>query len=135
MKIRETYGNRVRLVYRDLPLENHEHAFKAAEAALCAEDQGKFWPYHDLLFQNQGALQIDALKRYASSLGLDGARFATCLDSGAKAAAVKEDLADATEYGVSATPTFFVNGRTLSGAQPFEAFKAVIDEELARTTR
>jgi protein-disulfide isomerase len=121
----------VRLVFRDFPLDNHAHAFKAAEAAQCAAVQGKFWPYHDKLFANQSSLEVDHLKRYAAELGLSTGEFTACLDQGRFTAGVREDLTQGMAEGVTATPTFFVNGRMLAGAQPFEAFKTLIDEELA----
>ena len=131
-QIRETYGDRVLLVYRDFPLPNHSQAFRAAEAAQCAYEQGRFWEYHDKLFANFGRLSPEELKQHAADLGLDGQEFATCLDSGRKRQSVQQDLDEGEQYGVRATPTFFINGRPVSGAQPFEAFKQVIDEELAR---
>lgn len=119
-------------MFRDFPLNTHAQAFKAAEAAQCAHDQGQFWPYHDKLFANQSALGVDKLKEYAADLGLDAARFASCLDGGTFAAAVQLDLDQGQLYGVNATPAFFVNGRLLSGAQPLEEFQRIIDDELAR---
>jgi protein-disulfide isomerase len=110
----------------------HNRAGPAAEAANCANEQGKFWEYHDKLFANQKALADGDLKMYASDLGLDEAAFSTCYDSGKYRADVKKDQAEGAAVGVSGTPAFFVNGRFLSGAQPFEAFKKIIDEELAR---
>ena len=94
--------------------------------------QGKFWEYHDRLFANQNALAVDNLKQYAAALGLDAAAFDTCLDGGAMTALVRQDMTDANRYGVSSTPTIFINGRFLSGAQPFERFEQIIQEELAR---
>lgn len=131
-RLADTYGDKVRIAFRNFPLPNHPQALKAAEAARCAHAQGKFWPYHDRLFANQKALMPADLKRYAAELGLDQAGFATCLEGGTFAGVVQGDLRDARSSGVSATPTFFVNGRLLSGAQPFESFQRVIDEELAR---
>ncbi len=131
-RLAEHYGDQVRIAFRNFPLPNHPDAPKAAEAAHCAHVQGKFWEYHDRLFANQKALMPDDLKRYAAELGLDQAKFATCLDGGTFAGVVQADLRDGRGAGVSATPTFFVNGRLLSGAQSFEAFQRVIDEELAR---
>ena len=118
-----------------MPLENHAHAFKAAEAARCAGEQGKFWLYHDRLFANQQNLEVDQLKRHAADLGLASSAFDACLDGGKLAPQVREDLLAAQTHGVTATPTFFINGRPLSGAQPFDAFKRVIDEELERAGR
>lgn len=131
-QVLETYGDKVRLVYRDFPLPGHPAAQKAAEAAHCAGDQGKFWDMHGKLFANQRALAPEALKGYAKDLALDAAKFAACLESGEKAAAVAAHKKAGDEAGVSGTPAFFVNGVQLSGAQPFERFKEVIDAELAR---
>jgi protein-disulfide isomerase len=129
-QVLDTYGNRVRLVYRNYPLPNHPNARPAAEAAQCANEQGKFWPYHDRLFANPAKLGDADLKQSAAELGLDAARFNACVDSHKYKSVVDADIKDADAAGVSGTPAFFINGRTLSGAQPFEAFKRIIDEEL-----
>ena len=131
-QVMSTYGDRVRLVYRHLPLPNHPNARPAAEAAACANDQGRFWEYHDRLFANQSKLSTPDLKQHAADLGLDTAKFNACVDSRRFQKDVDADMDAAQLLGVSGTPHFFINGRALSGAQPFEAFKAVIDEELAR---
>jgi len=132
-QILEAYEGKIRLVFRDFPLTSmHSNAQKAAEAAECADDQGQFWAYHDILFQNQQALDIDSLKEYAQELGLDTDAFNECLDSGQYTPEVENDLAQGQSYGVTATPTFFINGRLLRGAQPFSAFEAMIEEELAK---
>ena len=120
----------MRFVFKDYPLPNHQQAFKAAEAAQCARVQGKFWEYHDTLFANQDALAVEDLKRYASQLDLDTGSFNACLDSGETSALVQQDMNEGNAYGVTATPTIFINGRLLSGAQPFETFDAIIREEL-----
>ncbi|MBI4718027.1 MAG: thioredoxin domain-containing protein [Planctomycetes bacterium] len=130
--MREAYGDKVRIVFRDLALAMHNRAQPAAEAAQCARDQGKFWEYHDKIFQNQQKLADEDLKRYATELGLDAEAFNACFDSGKFRADVQKDGADAQAVGVSGTPAFFINGRFLSGAQPFEAFKVIIDEEIER---
>jgi len=124
------YGDRIRFVYRNFPLGNHPNARPAAEAAQCANEQGKFWPYHDRLFGDQRRLSEDELKRTAADLGLDAPRFNACVDSHKYKDVVDADIRDGEEAGVTGTPAFFVNGRLLSGAQPYEAFKRVIDEEL-----
>lgn len=134
-KIREVYGDRVRLVFRDMPLPIHPLAPKAAEAAACAGDQGKFWEMHDRLFDGKGQLQIADLKTYAGELGLDRAAFDTCLDSGKNEPRWKAGKAAAEGYGISGTPAFFINGRFVSGARPFELFAEIIDDELARAAR
>ena len=121
----------MRLVYREYPLPNHPNAKPASEAGLCANAQGKFWPYHDKLFANQQKLGATDLKQYAVDLGLDVTTFNACVDSHKYAPAVDADIAAGNDVGVNGTPAFFINGRMLSGAQPFEAFKKIIDEELA----
>lgn len=131
-KLRSVYGDKVRLVFKDFPLPNHPQAVKAAEAAHCAGEQGKYWEMHDRLFANQQGLQVPQLKDHATALELDATRFGQCLDSGKYTAAVNKDLEYGNSLGVSSTPTVYVNGRAVVGAQPFEYFKAVIDEELAR---
>ncbi len=130
-KLLVEYGDKVRIVYRDYPLPNHTNAPKAAEAAHCAGKQDKFWQMHDLLFENQRALGIEELKGYATKLGLDSEKFSECLDSGEMKPIVVASLQEGEKVGVTGTPAFFVNGRLLSGAQPFERFKEVIDHELA----
>jgi protein-disulfide isomerase len=118
-------------VYKDFPLAMHNNAQKAAEAARCAGEQDKYWEYHDILFANTSALEITNLKKFAADLQLDPARFDTCLDSGTYAAQVRKDFAQGQEVGVSGTPSFFINGRFLSGAQSFSSFQEIIDEVLA----
>ena len=132
-RVRETYGDKVRIVWKDYPLTQiHPEAFKAGEAAHCAGEQGKFWEYHDRLFANQQALQVDSLKAYAADLGLDAAKFNSCLDSSKYGDRVREGVAQGTRLGVNSTPTVYINGRMLSGAHPYETFAAIIDEELSR---
>jgi protein-disulfide isomerase len=127
-----TYGDKVRLVYRDYPLPNHPLAPKAAEAAHCADEQGKYWDMHERLFST-GKLEVADLKQHAKDLGLDAAKFDQCLDSGTKAAIVEANKAAGSKAGVNGTPAFFINGRLLSGAQPMSEFKKVIDKELSRS--
>ena len=132
-KIRETYGDKVRIVFRQFPLQIHENARKAGEASLCAEEQGRFWEMHDALFAEQKNLGGDGLKSIAAGIeGLDTEAFGACLDSGEYAEAVQKDLEEGARAGVASTPAFFINGRYLSGAQPFEKFAEIIDDELAR---
>jgi protein-disulfide isomerase len=130
-QVLSTYGDRIHFVYRHYPLPNHPNARPAAEAAVCAADQDKFWAYHDQLFANQNRLGTADLKQHAADLGLDTAKFNACVDGQQSKARVDADLRTGQEAGVDGTPAFFVNGRLLSGAQPFDAFKRVIDEELA----
>ncbi len=132
-KIRENYGEKVRLVFRNFPLTAiHPHAQKAAEAALCAHEQENFWEMHDTLFREQKALATEQLKEKAARLGLDGEAFNACLDSGKYAETVASDLQAGQAAGVTGTPAIFINGRFLSGAQPYEEIAAVVDDELSR---
>ena len=129
-KVLDTYGDRIRFVYRNFPLQSHPNARPAAEAAQCANEQGKFWPYHDRLFADPGKLADADLKKAATELGLDGARFNKCVDDHKYQSVVDADAKAGGEAGVSGTPAFFINGRLLTGAQPYDAFKRVIEEEL-----
>ncbi len=129
-EVLKAYPDKVKLVFRQFPLDFHKEAPKAAEASLCAQDQNKFWEYHDALFANQQALKVEDLKAHAKKVGLDSAKFDQCLDSGEKAAVVKADQEAGSKVGVTGTPAFFINGILLSGAQPFDEFKSVIDNEL-----
>jgi protein-disulfide isomerase len=126
------YGDKVRLVFRQFPLDMHPNARKAAEAALCANDQGKFWQMHDAMFQNQGKNAVDNLKTKAAELGLDGEAFNSCLDSGKYGQQVTTDLQAGSQAGVSGTPAIFVNGRFINGAVPYEEIAKVVDDELKR---
>jgi protein-disulfide isomerase len=110
----------------------HQNAMPAALAAMAANEQGKFWEYHDKLFGNQQALQPDSLKQYAKDAGMDASRFDACLDSSKYAERVRDSVAAGSRLGVSSTPTVFVNGRMFEGAQPYDVFAAVIDEELSK---
>lgn len=130
-KILETYGKRVRLVHRDFPLEGHTDALPAARAARCAGEQKKFWEYQRGLMTEPGDLGPADLAARAKRLALDETAFGTCLGSERHAAEVKADLDAGMRLGVSGTPTYFVNGRMITGARPFEAFVEIIDAELA----
>jgi len=131
-EVMKAYEGKVRLVFRHFPLEFHKEAPKAAEASLCAADQNKFWEYHDKLFANQQALKVEDLKKHATEVGLDAARFNECLDSGKHAATVTKDFEEGKKAGVTGTPAFFINGIALSGAVPAEEFKSIIDAELKK---
>jgi protein-disulfide isomerase len=125
------YNGKVRLVHKDLPLESlHPQARQAAEAARCAYEQGKFWEYHDKLYANSPKGSTDNLKSYAKEVGLNVDSFDRCLASGQYKAVVQTDLNEGAQLGLTGTPTFFINGREISGNQPLEAFEAIIDEEL-----
>ena len=133
---------KIRYAVMDFPLRSHPNAFKASEAAACALDEGKYWEMHDLLFVNQRALEADKLPGYAEQVGLDAARFETCLSSSSKKASVDKDLADARKAGISATPTFLIGwiqddgqvkvSQQLRGAQPFANFQRVLNQLLAK---
>jgi len=132
-RVTESFGDQVRLVFKQFPLRQiHPNAQKAAEASLCAHDQGKFWQMHDAMFADQRNLAVPALKAKAEELGLDTAAFGQCQDSGKYADAVQEDLEQGSEVGVGGTPALFVNGRFLSGAVPYEQIAQVIEDELER---
>lgn len=132
-EIEKNYGDKTRIVYRQFPLNSiHPHAQKAAEASLCANDQQHFWEFHDVLFGNQHELTVDALKTKAVTLKLDATAFNSCLDSGKQAEAVRKDLIDGVRAGVTGTPAIFINGRMLSGAQPYGDIRKIIEDELAR---
>jgi protein-disulfide isomerase len=131
-QIKAKYGDKVRIVFRQFPLPFHQNAQKAAEAALCANDQGKFWQLHDAMFSNQAALGVDQLKAKAAELGMKPDDFNKCLDSGAKVAVVEADKKAGSEAGVNGTPAMFINGRFLNGAVPLENVTSVIDDELRR---
>ena len=132
-RVLKEYDGKVRLVFRHFPLDFHAQAGKAAEASLCAADQGKFWELHDKMFQAQDALQVDKLKEYAKGIaGIDSVKFDKCLDGGEKKKIVESDQKAGSEAGVNGTPAFFVNGILISGAQEFDKFKDLIDRELQR---
>ena len=122
---------KVKLVFRDFPLSFHPNAQKAAEAAECAGEQGKYYEMHDKIFDNQQALSVTGYKQWASEIGLDTAKFNSCLDSGQMASEVQKDFQDGQAAGVRGTPAFLVNGKLISGAQPFQVFEQVIEAELA----
>lgn len=132
LRVRDAYGDKVRWVFRHFPLDFHAQARKAGEAGACAGEQGRFWQMHDAMFANPGKLQVAELKQTAKTLGLDPLAFDRCLDSGKYADRVERDVEAGARSGVSGTPAFFVNGRPIIGAQPFEAFEQVIDDELQR---
>ena len=128
------YDNKIKLVHRDFPISSiHPLAWKAHEAARCANEQGKFWPYHDLLYTNAPKLSVDDLKAYAKEAGLTMPAFEQCLTSEKYKTLVQKDVDEGTRLGVSGTPTFFINGRVLSGAQPLATFAGIVDEELTES--
>jgi protein-disulfide isomerase len=129
----KTYGDKLRIVFRQFPLTSiHANAQKAAEASLCAANQNKFWEMHDQLFQTQSLLNVKDLKGKAKDLGLDTAAFDACLDGGRSAALVHEDMVAGFRAGVEGTPSTFINGMFVNGVIPIDALKDMIDDELAR---
>lgn len=133
-QIEEEYIKRgkVKFVYRDFPLSFHRNAQKAAEATECADEQGKFWEMHNLLFERGVDGGVASFKQFATNLGLNTNEFNTCLDSGKYESEVQKDMQDGIATGITGTPGFIINGQLVSGAQPFSAFKQVIEAELAR---
>jgi protein-disulfide isomerase len=132
-EVMRQYSGTVRWAFRDFPIASlHPQASKAAEAARCAGEQGKFWEYHNLLFNNQAQAAIADFKRFADQLKLNPKLFGLCLDSGRHKAAVQSDIDDGTRLGITGTPSFFINGRLLVGAQPLETFRKIIEAELRR---
>ena len=129
-EIEDGYKGKVKIAFKQLPLPFHDKAHLAAEAALAANEQGKFWPYHDKLFANQQALDRPSLEKYAEELGLNMGKFKAALDSGKFKDKVDSDAKEGAAVGATGTPTFFINGTKVVGAQPFDAFKTVIDTEL-----
>jgi protein-disulfide isomerase len=132
-QIESRYSGKIKLVFRDFPIDQlHPGARKAHEAARCANDQGKFWAYHDKLFATAPRASIDNLKAYAKEVGIDVAAFDKCLSSAKYQTAVQKDIDEGARLGVTGTPAFFINGRILVGAAPLESFVRLIDDELAR---
>jgi len=136
-QILEEYGDDIYYVFRDYPLPFHKHAQETAEAARCAGDQNSYWPIHDMLFEERDEWVEETkittiLVDYAKNLGLNTQTFNSCLSSGKYTQAVEDDLALGNKVGVSGTPSFFINGVMLVGAQPFESFKTLIETELSK---
>ncbi|MDX2169717.1 MAG: DsbA family protein [Deltaproteobacteria bacterium] len=129
-QVLKQYGDKIRFAYRNYPLPFHQSARPAAVAALCANEQGKFWPYHDKLVAASD-LSAANLQQMASDVGIDRKKFDECVKSEKFAAVIDADLKAGQEAGVNGTPAFFINGRMLDGAQPFEKFQEIIEEELA----
>ncbi len=129
------YPGKIRFAFRSLPISSHAFAEPAAEAALCAGEQGRFWDMHDHLFERQDALTTQDLARYAHTIGLDQALFDSCRASDRPAKASREDQAAAAGMGINSTPTFFINGRLLTGAADYSTLSELVEEELDRRTR
>jgi protein-disulfide isomerase len=131
--LRKQYGDKVVIYYRHYPLTSiHPEAMNGAIAAECASAQGKFWEMHDALFRTQSLISVDNSESLAGTLGLDTQKFNDCMSTNPYKDNISADMADAETYGVSGTPTFFVNGVRLVGALPLAQFTAVIDQELAK---
>jgi len=128
-QLKKDYGDKLAIVYKDFPLPMHHGSEKAAEAARCAGEQGKFWEYHDVLFYSR-QIDVDALKEHARVLKLDGDAFDTCLDSGRETNAVKQDLEEAKGLGLTGTPSFFVNGHFVSGVIDYGTLKDMVNQQL-----
>jgi protein-disulfide isomerase len=133
-KIKEEYGDSVRFAFKHMPLSIHPQAAAAHAAAEAAHRQGKFWEMHDLIFANQRDLAVATLEGYASTLGLDMDQYRRDLESDEVAKSIADDLAQAQKLNVTGTPSFFINGKYLSGAQPFANFKRYIDEAIEKNS-
>lgn len=130
-KILNDYKGKVRLVYKHYPLPFHPNAQKAAEASECADEQGKFWEYHDKLFENQpSGFSLEKFKQWAKELGLNTKKFNDCLDTDKYAKKVQDDYQEGSAKSVNGTPATFVNGQLVSGAVPYDSFKQIIDNLL-----
>ncbi|MBV8673792.1 MAG: thioredoxin domain-containing protein [Acidobacteriaceae bacterium] len=129
-QLKKEYGDKLTLVFKDFPLPMHHSAEKAAEAARCAGEQGKYWDYHNVLFYSK-QLDVDALKEHARVLKLDGDKFDACLDNGTQAPAVKQDLEEAKSLGLTGTPSFFVNGHFFSGVVDYNLLKDMVNQQLS----
>lgn len=130
-KLEKDFAGKLSVVFKDCPLPMHSHAKKAAEAAICAREQGKFWEFHDALFEGAGRLDVPQLKEDAKAIGLNTSEFDKCLDSGAESGNVQKGIDEAATLGLSGTPSFFINGHFYSGAMKYEALRDVVEQELA----
>jgi protein-disulfide isomerase len=133
-EVENKFGDKVHIVYRQFPIPSlHPNAFKAAEASLCANEQGKFWEMHDVMFEDQTKLAVSDLKQTARKLGMDGKKFDACLDSGRYVEQVQNDQRDGQRVGVNGTPAIFINGVLVPGGSvPFSTLEAKIQQELQR---
>lgn len=134
MKIQEYYADQVKIVFKHFPLSFHKKALIAHRAAIAAQDQGKFWEMHDLIFNTSEDLSRSAMIKHAKSLNLDTSRFKDSLDSKNAEALIDRDMSLGREVGVTGTPAFFINGRKLVGAQPFSVFKEAIEGALTESS-
>jgi protein-disulfide isomerase len=130
-KLLKEYEGKIKLIFKHFPLEFHQNARYAAELSLCANEQNKFWEIHDWLFANKDKLNnFEEIKKQAKELGLDVDVFTSCVKEKKYSHQIDKDMAVAEELGTTATPSFFINGRLLQGAQPYEKFKEIIEQEL-----
>jgi len=129
-RLLEEFTGKVAVAFKDFPLPMHRQAQKAAEAARCAGEQGRFWEFHDALFENNQRLEVAQLKEYARVLKLDAARFDQCLDAGEQAVAVQKDLAQAQRLGLTGTPSLLINGYFLSGAVRYSTLREIVEQQL-----
>ena len=133
-QLEQLFPGKLRFVYRHFPLEFHSHALPAAKAAVCAGEQAQFWDYHELLFANQRSLSVTNLVGYAAQLGLDAESFLTCLDADATRLQIEQDMSVAKALGATATPTFFINGVVVHGAQSLQTFRRIVEREIAESS-
>lgn len=132
-EVKKQYTDKsVRFVFRQFPLSQHQHAFGAAVASLAAKNQGKFWEYHDTLFEHQANLSSDDLRAYAQQLGLNMDQFMKDIENEETTKAVQRDVVDGNAVGVSSTPTVFINNTQYTGQYSLQAISAAIDAELAK---
>jgi len=131
--IHDNYNHLIRYVWRNLPLPSHPDAYQAAIAAECANEQGKFWQYHDMLYTNQQDLSVTALSQYASQIKLAMPQFTSCFQSEKYKDKIQRDEQLATQYGVAGTPTFFVNGYSAQGAESYSNFNTALSALLVQT--
>jgi protein-disulfide isomerase len=130
------YPGRLKIAFKDFPLtQMHPDAQLAAEAARCSGDQGQFWQFHDRIYLDPSKMATEDLVRHAQALGLNQEQFESCLSSGVHAENVRADLQEGGRAGVSGTPSFFINGVFISGAQPLESFEAIIKDELSSSRK
>lgn len=133
-QLEHEFHGQVLFAFKDYPLAMHKRAEKAAEAARCAGRQGKFWEYHDALFEGKSGLDVGQLKQDARTIGLDGAAFDKCVESGDEAAGVKHDLEEGSRLGLTGTPTLFVNQHVFSGATSYAVLHAMVEEQIAQAS-
>jgi len=131
-ELRERYGDRIRFVFKNLPLAMHKNSRPAAEAAMCAKDQGKFWEMHDWLFSHHSELSEENILKQAGEMGLDVNALKKCIAEGIHSDEINQDVEEAGSFGITGTPGFVINGRLITGAQPVENFESIINEELER---